>query len=203
MRTGRRTSGARMTAVVLLKPEVKGRHYRLPSEEDYKAVRKAQSRLARVLEVWEHQGKQGLCPVPDEPLPPIGTLGFRVQRYGMLHWADLFTARQKVALVALGRLVLVQQAFNTISDVCHLVTTMCIDKVAMYNSTGCRWKASGESLMDTFGRQELPTIVWDFAESIPTSGSATGDFEVQTTVGCEEHESATSEFWSCSIRRCH
>ena len=35
--------------------------------------------------------------VPDEPLPPIGTLGFRVQRYGMLKWGDLFTARQKTS----------------------------------------------------------------------------------------------------------
>ena len=33
--------------------------------------------------------------------PPIGTLGFRVQRYGMMQWGDLFTARQKVALGAL------------------------------------------------------------------------------------------------------
>ena len=27
---------------------------------------------------------------------------FSVQRYGMMQWGDLFTARQKAALVALG-----------------------------------------------------------------------------------------------------
>jgi adenine-specific DNA methylase len=48
----------------------------------------------------------------------------------------------------------------------------------MQNSSGCRWKASGESLMDIFGRQALP-IVWDFAESNPFAGS-TGDFRVQS-----------------------
>ena len=72
---GRRTGGARMLAVVTLRPGETGRHYRLPTERDYEAVRKAQQRLAKMLEVWERGGKQGLCPVPDEPLPPIGDAG--------------------------------------------------------------------------------------------------------------------------------
>ena len=98
---GTRTGGARMTAVVMLKPGEKGRHYRLSTEADYEAVRLAQAHVAELLDVWERGGRQGLCPVPDEPLPPIGTLGFRVQRYGMMQWGDLFTARQKAALVVL------------------------------------------------------------------------------------------------------
>ena len=80
---GGRTGGARMTAVVTLQPGQAGRHYRLPTDVDYAAVRKAQERVAGIFNAWEREGKQGLCPVPDEPLPPIGTLGFRVQRYGM------------------------------------------------------------------------------------------------------------------------
>ena len=63
---GNRTGGARMTAVVTLKPGQQGRHYRLPTDADYTAVRLAQERIARVLEEWEKDGKQGLCPVPDE-----------------------------------------------------------------------------------------------------------------------------------------
>ncbi len=96
---GQRIGGARMTAVVTLRPGEQGRHYRLPLDVDYAAVRRAQERVAEILVEWERDGKQGLCPVPDEPLPPIGTLGFRVQRYGMLEWGDLFTARQKVAFL--------------------------------------------------------------------------------------------------------
>ena len=98
-----RIGGARMTAVVTLKPGEMGRHYRLPTDADYAAVRRAQLRLDGILGEWEQGGKQVLCPVPDEPLPPIGTLGFRVQRYGMMQWGDLFTARQKIALAELGR----------------------------------------------------------------------------------------------------
>ena len=40
----------------------------------------------------------GLAPIPNEPLPPQGTLGFRVQLYGAQEWGDLFTVRQKFAL---------------------------------------------------------------------------------------------------------
>ena len=104
---GTRTGGARMTAVVTLKPGEQGRHYRLPTDADYAAVRLAQTRVAKLLDKWERGGKQGLCPVPDEPTPAGGGSGagraFSVQRYGMLQWGDLFTARQKVALVELGR----------------------------------------------------------------------------------------------------
>ena len=102
---GRRTGGARMTAVVTLRPGEKGRHYRRPTDADYAAVRVAQERVARMLDEWERGGRQGLCPVPDEPLPPIGTLGFRVQRYGMMQWGDLFTARQKVAFIILSEVI--------------------------------------------------------------------------------------------------
>ena len=90
-----RSGGARMTAVVTLRPGEPGRHYRLPNEADYAAVRRAQERVGGTLGEWKLGGRQGPCPVPDEPLPSIGTLGFRVQRYGMLRWGDLFTARQK------------------------------------------------------------------------------------------------------------
>jgi adenine-specific DNA methylase len=75
---GQRTGGAQMLAVVTLKPGEQGRHYRLPTERDYEAVRESQERLAAILGEWERGGKQGLCPVPDEPLPPIGTLGLGV-----------------------------------------------------------------------------------------------------------------------------
>ncbi len=98
---GKRIGGARMTAVVTLHPGIQGRHYRLPTERDYQAVWKAQKRDQQMLDEWERGGKKGLCPVPNEPLPPIGTLGFRVQRYGMFQWGGLFTARQKVGLLVL------------------------------------------------------------------------------------------------------
>ena len=42
----------------------------------------------------------GLSAIPDEPVPPDRDVrAFSVQRYGMMQWGDLFTARQKLALL--------------------------------------------------------------------------------------------------------
>jgi putative DNA methylase len=188
---GRRIGGARLLAVVTLRPDEQGRQYRLPTERDYEAVRKAQARFQAILEEWERGGKQGLCPVPDEPLPPVGTLGFRVQRYGMLQWGDLFTARQKVALVTLARLVrelppLVPQAVRLAMA---LVVNRCADRL----STVCRWNLPGQKIEGTFSRQALP-IVWDFAEVNPFS-DATGGYD-----GALEWVAEVIEAWPGSPR---
>jgi adenine-specific DNA methylase len=159
---GRRTGGARMLAVVSLRPNEIGRHYRLPTERDYAAVRKAQARVSKLVEEWESGGKQGLCPVPDEPLPPIGTLGFRVQRYGMLLWGDLFTARQKVAMATLTRLIARQSPSKArpVDEVMAAAAGRCAD----HWSSSAIWIQDLEAVAHTFGRQALP-IVWDFAEA--------------------------------------
>ncbi len=174
---GTRIGGARMTVVVTLRPNKKGRHYRLPSDADYAAVRQAQTRVSSLLEEWERGGKQGLCPVPDEPLPPIGTLGFRVQRYGMLQWGDLFTARQKLALVTISNLIR-----NSSSDEAVAAgIRMALSKVADFNSAIARWAVPRETSAATFGRQALP-MVWDFCETCPIGGS-TGSLEGAAAYG--------------------
>ena len=165
---GKRTGGARLSAVVTLRPGERGRHYRLPTDADYAAVREAQARLAGVLGEWERGGRRGLCPVPDEPLPPIGTLGFRVQRYGMVQWGDLFTARQKVALVELGSRLGVS-ALHV-----HELGAAALSRLADKNASLAVWNQIGEKIEHVFGRQALP-IVWDFAE-VPIFSDATGNF---------------------------
>ncbi|MGI6387871.1 MAG: DUF1156 domain-containing protein [Desulfomonilia bacterium] len=163
---GKRIGGARMLAVVTLTPGIQGRNYRLPTERDYEAVWKAKKRLAAILDEWERGGKKGLCPVPDEPLPPIGTLGFRVQRYGMLQWGDLFTARQKMALVNLGELV----ASFEYTDLRSLLA-LAVGRSADQLSSLVRWLQTIEAVASTFGRQALP-IVWDFCEIVPVGQKA-------------------------------
>ncbi len=166
---GNRTGGARMTAVVTLQPGVKGRHYRLPTDEDYEAVRRSQARLANILCEWKRGGKQGLCPVPDEPLPierQRGSSGFRVLLYGMNTWGDLLTARQKVALVELGRL--------TASGETHRQTlSLALTRVANAGCSLCRWHTTRENHEGVFSRQALP-MVWDYSEGNPFSDSTGG-----------------------------
>ena len=158
---GNRIGGAWMTAVVTLKPGEQGRHYRLPTDADYAAVRRAQERIAGILEEWERGGKQGLCPIPDEPLPPIGTLGFRVQRYGMLQWGDLFTARQKAALVELGRGIDLQARINPdISDSLAFLPSKLADRC----NSCVAWSPLVECPTHYLTGNALP-MAWDFAES--------------------------------------
>ena len=163
---GARTGGARMTAVVTLRPGEQGRHYRLPNDADYAAVRLAQERVAKLLDEWERGGRQGLCPVPDEPLPPIGTLGFRVQRYGMLQWGDLFTARQKAALVALGR------AVGTAGKLARPIS-LAIGKLADLANTICPWEPIAECPRNVLSNGRLKPG-WDFAEGVTVSEASGG-----------------------------
>ncbi|RTH20142.1 DNA methyltransferase [Thermus scotoductus] len=177
---GQRVGGARLLAVVTTRPGEQGRHYRLPTERDYEAVWKAQQRLQAILEGWEQGGRQGLCPVPDEPLPPIGTLGFRVQRYGMLQWGDLFKARQQVALVTLARLVreldprpasgtlLSESEGEGLSEAVREGMAVVLGRLSDYMSAQCLWHIPKQLVAHTFSRQALP-MTWDFCEIDPLS----------------------------------
>ena len=141
------------------------RHYRLLTDADYAAVRKAQERVARMLDEWERGGRQGLCPVPDEPTPAGGGSGagraFSVQRYGMMQWGDLFTARQKVALVALGKLT------KNSSSEQHIILflALAISRFMDDFSSLVRWM-DRETPAATYTLQALP-IKWDFCEINP------------------------------------
>ncbi|MCP9446719.1 MAG: DUF1156 domain-containing protein [Nitrospira sp.] len=184
-----RTGGARLLAVVTVKPGQSGRHYRLPTERDYEAVWKAQKRLAAILDEWERGGRQGLCPVPDEPTPAGGGSGagraFSVQKYGMLEWGDLFTARQKLALVTLSRLV---RGFTTetqrtqreekMSEAIREGLALALSKLSELANAICAWEPIAECPRHIFGRQAIP-IAWDFAEGV-ISSEASGSFSVSS-----------------------
>ncbi len=161
--SGRRTSGARLLAVVALKDDERGRRYRLPADSDYQAISKAR----QALEMRTREPLPGgLSWVPDEPLPPVGTLGFRVQRYGMLRWGDLFTARQKLAFVALVGL-LRQIPPATTARAAAMVCT----KLADRNNSLVNWSVGVECPNQLFKGNAVP-MGWDFAESNPLSDSS-------------------------------
>lgn len=100
---------ARLFCVVSTKETQQGRFYRLPNNQDLEAVNQACLKLEKRLtssNIKKGQGEQSkLSLIPNEPLPPQGALGFRVQLYGMLEWHNLFTNRQLLALTTLVNLV--------------------------------------------------------------------------------------------------
>jgi adenine-specific DNA methylase len=165
-----RSGGARLLAVVTLKADEQGRHYRLPTARDYEAVWNAQKRLEKVA---AEKLPNGLNPVPDEPLPPIGTLGFRVQRYGMLQWGNLFTARQKLALLTLPKHFQEGADDGQAKEALRACLCLATSRLANATTSLCRWHSSGEKLEGIFSRQAVP-IVWDFCEGAPFSDATGG-----------------------------
>jgi adenine-specific DNA methylase len=166
---GQRLGGARLLAVVLLKSGNPGRHYRLPIEHDYEAAQKAQSRIAEILDEWERRGREGLCPVPDEPTPAGGGSGagraFSVQKYGMMTWGDLFTARQKMGLTVLLRAVReVSESGEASVPEVREIAAFLVSRAADYGSANCSLHLARDIVRNTFARQALP-IVWDFYET--------------------------------------
>ena len=161
-------SGQRMVAVVLYKPGQKGKRYRIACERDVAVFRRAEEALKlkreRLLNEW------GMDPVPDEELPPAGTLGFRIQRYNMKVWGDLFNSRQKLALITFADKV--RKAYESMlredyeAEYAKAVVSylgILLDKIASSSNKITRWQPNGEKIADTFSRQALP-MVWDFPE---------------------------------------
>ncbi|ACA59052.1 DUF1156 domain-containing protein [Candidatus Desulforudis audaxviator] len=166
-----RVGGARLLAVVTLKPGEQGRHYRLPTERDYQAVWNAQKRLKAILDEWERSGRKGLCPVPDEPLPLMsGT--FNVPIYGMSRWGDLFAARQKAAMLTLATLI-ERVGREETTGVLREVLSLSLGKVLRHCNVVSKWHRGSETVAGAFGIQALP-MSWDFPEMFPLVDYAGG-----------------------------
>ena len=96
-------AGERLVAVVLTHSKRTGKSYRVATEDDRACYHRAKAALTATRQRLSMEW--GIDGVPDEPLPPVGTLGFRIQRYGMKVWGDLFTSRQQLALVTFANKV--------------------------------------------------------------------------------------------------
>lgn len=189
-------SDARLFCVVITRPGQQGRLYRLPAGGDENSIQKALEELDR--RKANYAGVLSL--VPDEPLPPQGTLGFRIQLYGMEQWGDLFTARQALALITLANLVaelgkkLVVKGDMEISTAIQTCLALALDKQADSNSSLCAWRSVSEDIGHTFGRQALP-MLWDFVEGNVLSG-ATRDWLNAVEGGLKAIESVDKDIRS-------
>ncbi|MEW6505556.1 MAG: DUF1156 domain-containing protein [Chloroflexota bacterium] len=179
--------GQRLVAVVLTPlPQWgrgaggEGKAYRLPTPEDGEAYRAAEKALERKVKALREPW--GMQPVPDEPLPPDGTLGFRIQKYGMDVWGDLFNSRQQLALVTFADAVrrahaeMLRQGYP--EEFARAVATylgLALDMSAAFGNVLARWENTSEAIKQLFSRQALP-MLWDYAETNPFSSSS-GSFK--------------------------
>ena len=161
---GQRIGGARLLAVISIGGGKDGRKFRLPTTSDYEAVLRAQERISNTILAWQENDRSGPCPVPDEPMPPVGTLGFRVQRYGMLQWGDLFTARQKLVLTELARAIRESDA----SPACRELLACALNVFARACNSSARLRPDS-SVAPAFGMNAL-SMNWAFPETVIAGG---------------------------------
>jgi 16S rRNA G966 N2-methylase RsmD len=154
--SGRRAGGARLLAIVV-KNDVSGREYRAATDSDYEAVSRAHEKLVEL----------GESCIPTEDLSYDEIRRISVPLYGATKWHHLFTRRQCLAIVTY------QKAAKAVemSVACRRLVALAQDRLVMLLSAHCRWKASGESLIDMFGRHAIG-MVWDFAEGTPGEGKS-------------------------------
>jgi adenine-specific DNA methylase len=161
--------GQRMIAVVLHHPDKEGKSYRIATEKDLEVFKKAEKYLEEKIRNW----RWDFNPIPDEKMPPKETLGFRVQRYGILKWGDLFNSRQKLALITFVEKV--RQAHEKMlaegydEEYAKAVVSylgLGVNRLADKNSVLCRLIPQTEAIGFTYGRQALP-MLWDYIEMSP------------------------------------
>ena len=193
-KTGQRTGGARMTAVVTTHPGESGRQYRPPTDADYAAVGLAQERIATLLAEWENKDPQALCPVPDEPTPTKAShraVGSQLPVYGISRFGDLFTSRQKTALVTLCRLA----RANCVNgpETLERLLALAVSKQTERLSSTVSWILATEAPRGTFARQAFP-MVWDYLELVPfgEQGEFVGLLDAMAKVIESYHDSTYS-----------
>jgi len=179
--------GQKLIAIVLHHPDEIGKKYRLASDEDRKVYRQSEEYLGKKLEDWQDPDVS----LPEEELPPVGTLGFRVNRYGMTKWKDLFNSRQKLALITLVK-KFKEIDDKILSDVKNILEennisdnfdeggvhkavkgylSLFISKHSAFLSNLTRWKPSSEQNIPVLASRAALKFTWDYFETNPLSGS--------------------------------
>ena len=157
-----------MLAVIANSSNKTGKTYTLVTKRDLDAFKNASMGLRKKVAVLK--AKYNIDPIPYESLPPTGTLGFRVQRYGMKTWGDLFNDRQKLVIITFMEKIM--QAAEKMEGVDNgdmralPYLGIILDRMVDKNATLSMWAAGRENIGHVFGRQALP-MVWDYPEVNP------------------------------------
>lgn len=167
---------ARLFCVVTTRAGESGRFYRVPESSDFDALRNAGEELSKRLS--DYKGSIGL--LPHEPIPAKGTLGFRIQNYGMSKWSDVFAPRQALTLVVLSELVarlgeeVRKEHSPDASCFIQSILSLSLNRLIGRINSLCWWRsdAAHETIELSFSGQTVP-MKWDFAEACPlTDGTA-------------------------------
>ena len=164
--------GAVMTAVVVDGP--KSKEYRTPSNLELKATHRAEKREREVMSTLVGHSL-------NEPFKPASTRSISAQLYGVQHWLDLYTSRQRLSLGIFGLHLHSVAAVITSTGLSEtwrhaILDSLCLslDRLICFMCVNTRWKTDADSMTDAFSRFSI-SLLWDFAEANPL-GAAVGGF---------------------------
>ncbi|GIV82832.1 MAG: DNA methylase [Anaerolineae bacterium] len=174
--------GHRLVAVVTTRGRGQGRNYRLATDADLAAFRKAEDALQALVQTpspWPFD----LPWVPEEPSP--GTIGQGPSQrpsYGMTTWGRYFNPRQLLALCTFGKWVraahreILRQTHDP--DFAKAVATylaLAIGNMQNYSCLLSGWDNRGETMWNTFSGHNLH-MQWSYGEANSVS-DATGSWK--------------------------
>ncbi len=176
----------KMSVVILRNPIKKNKIYRVATRQDTEIFNQAKKYLYDKFS--DNEDMESL--LPDEELPPIGTLGFSVQNYSIIKWKDLFNFRQQLSLVTFLECIKskypeISQEVNNLfpnklsiipnlADIVLVYLSIIFGRLADKNANIVIYNVYGEKIEHVFGRTALP-MVWDYVELNVFSG-ANGDW---------------------------
>ena len=140
----------------------RGTQFRVPIDEDFAALGKAEQYLKAKWDEWDAKEL-----IPTEPFPSGSDN--RPLTYGMLRWCDMFTPRQLVTLVTAVECLheVLEEAsdeldLNTLKAL-NLYLAFAIDKVVDYNSRLTMWDPTYLKVAHVFAQHNF-SMSWTFAE---------------------------------------
>lgn len=156
------------TLLVVVKRDASGKKfYSSPTNKHLEAFDLAKMRIEQL---EKHNPTRYIIA---EDLPYLRSI-FNVHVYSMNTWGKLFNPRQRLSLFTFADLVAFELPKqlkaagldNSMAQAIETLLAFCIDRIADYSSSICRWDLDQQRTINTFCRQALG-MVWDYAENVP------------------------------------
>ncbi|MCZ7568051.1 MAG: DUF1156 domain-containing protein [Ardenticatenaceae bacterium] len=139
-----------------------GFDFRVPTEEDLEAVRRAEDEVARKRSQWEASDL-----IPDEPIG-ISNYNRGHRLYGIHNWVDFFAPRQLLSMAVFSdtlkelRAELRSSTNPVRADAIEVYLGTMMSKAVIYNNRACRFDPS-RGIRSIFDKHNF-AFVWSYAE---------------------------------------
>ncbi len=163
--------GERLLAVIFYNTKINGKNYRLANRKDKEIFNEAIKKYNDL----KNEQIGDFSAIPDELLPPVGTLGIRVNNYGYKKWGSLFNPREIVALTTFCKYI--RQAYKEIQKQVNneeyskaVITYLAcsLSNLSRKLNTLAVWNGT---IQNAFGRQAI-AMMWEYPEGNSLSESA-------------------------------